>query len=72
MIELQRSFQPDQTYPAIVVYERQSGITAADQAKAAQDARAFADVDGVTGQVSGPVPSHRRQGAADRRAHRPR
>jgi RND superfamily putative drug exporter len=57
VIELQRSFRPDETVPAVVVYERQSGITVADRAKAAQDARAFADVEGGTGEVAGPAPS---------------
>ena len=41
-----------------MVYERASGLTAADRAKAAADARAIAGVHGVLpGQVVGPVPS---------------
>jgi RND superfamily putative drug exporter len=41
-----------------VVYQRASGLTAADRAKAAADARRFAGVHGVVpGQVIGPIPS---------------
>src|SRR5215470_1450430 len=42
-------------YPAVVVYDRSAGLTAADKAKAAADARRFAGVAGVVqGQVAGP------------------
>jgi RND superfamily putative drug exporter len=41
--------------PAVVVYERGPGITAADQGRAAADARAFAAIDGVAGPVDGPL-----------------
>jgi len=42
----------------VVVYVRPSGLTAADRAKAAADARRFAGVPGaVPGQVTGPIPS---------------
>src|ERR1700743_2400544 len=45
-------------YPAVVVYDRPSGVTAADKAKAAADAAKFATVSGVLhGQVTGPIPS---------------
>ena len=47
---------PDES-PAIVVYERTSGITEADKAAAAQDAQAFATLDLVEGDVIGPIPS---------------
>ncbi|MDQ0307005.1 RND superfamily putative drug exporter [Kitasatospora herbaricolor] len=50
----QRAFQPVDTAQAVVVYERPSGITAADQAKAAQDAQAFATAPHVLGPVTGP------------------
>ena len=43
--------------PAIVVYERTSGITEADKAVAAQDAQTFASLDLVEGDVIGPIPS---------------
>jgi RND superfamily putative drug exporter len=43
---------------AIVVYDRASGVTAADRAKAAADARRLAGVHGVVpGQVAGPIVS---------------
>jgi len=55
--DLQKQFQPDDIVPAIIVYERTGGFTAADQRKATADAAAFAGVAGVSGQVIGPVPS---------------
>ena len=58
--DLQKQFSPDDVAPAIVVYERPGGITTADQAKAAADARAFAGVAGVAGQVAGPIPAQDR------------
>jgi RND superfamily putative drug exporter len=59
--DLQKQFAPDDIAPAVIVYERTGGITAADQAKAAADAKAFASVAGVTGQVTGPIPAQDRQ-----------
>jgi RND superfamily putative drug exporter len=45
-------------YPGVVVYERPSGVTAADRAKANADAAKFATVPGVLhGQVAGPIPA---------------
>ena len=42
-------------YPAVVVYDRSSGLTAADKSKATADAARFTGVAGVVrGQVSGP------------------
>jgi RND superfamily putative drug exporter len=55
--DLQKRFQPDDIIPAVIVYERTGGITAADTAKATADVKALASVPGVTGQVLGPVPS---------------
>jgi RND superfamily putative drug exporter len=43
--------------PAVVVYVRPSGLTAADARKAAADARRFAALPAVQGRVTGPVPS---------------
>jgi RND superfamily putative drug exporter len=58
VLDVQAHFQSPNIYPAVVVYERASGLTAADRAKAAADARRFAGVHGVVpGQVVGPVPS---------------
>ncbi|TDD70087.1 hypothetical protein E1262_11030 [Jiangella aurantiaca] len=53
----QDAFQTGEELPAIVVYERTDGITPEDQEKAAADARAFADVENVSGDVVGPIPS---------------
>ncbi|HUY48750.1 MAG TPA: MMPL family transporter [Streptosporangiaceae bacterium] len=58
VLDLQAHFQAPNIFPAVVVYERASGLTAADRAKAAADARSFAGVHGVSpGQVVGPIPS---------------
>jgi putative drug exporter of the RND superfamily len=46
-------------FPAVVVYDRPAGVTAADKAKAAADAKRFAGVAGVVqGQVTGPFVAH--------------
>src|SRR5262249_58583821 len=51
-------FQSPDVSTAIVVYDRASGVTAADRAKAAADARRFATLHGVVpGQVVGPIPA---------------
>jgi RND superfamily putative drug exporter len=57
VLEQQTPFQPVDEAPALVVYERPSGITAADRSKAAADAQAFAGVQHVDGQVQGPIPA---------------
>ncbi|MCP9979216.1 MMPL family transporter [Actinomadura madurae] len=49
-------FGEEQT-PAVVVYVRDSGITAGDRAAVAGDQRALASVEGVAGRISGPIPS---------------
>ncbi len=55
---MQSRFQSLNVYPGVVVYVRSSGLTAADRAKAAADARSFAGVPGaVPGTVIGPIPS---------------
>jgi RND superfamily putative drug exporter len=51
------AFQSDDIAPAVIVYERAGGITAADTGQATQDVAAMARVDGVTGQIIGPVPA---------------
>ena len=61
VVELQKKFQSADTAPAVVVYERPSGITPADQARAAADARAFGEIDGVVGDVVGPILAGDRQ-----------
>jgi len=58
VLDLQSHFQSPNIFPAVVVYQRASGLTAADRAKAAADARSFAGLHGVgAGQVAGPIPS---------------
>ncbi len=57
-LDVQSHFQSPNIFPAVVVYERASGLTAADRAKAAADARSFAGVPGVgasPGHVVGPI-----------------
>ena len=55
VLNLQGQFSSTQDVPAIIVYTRDSGITAADRAKAAADTTAFAKVADVAGPVSAPV-----------------
>src|SRR5215510_6552817 len=63
VLNLRSQFISPNVYPAVVVYYRPSGLTAADRAKAAADATSFAGVAGVLhGQVTGPFT------AADRKA----
>ena len=58
VVDLQSRFVPPNINPAVVVYERASGLTAADRAKAAADARSFAGLPSVgPGRVTGPIPS---------------
>src|SRR5206468_1114662 len=57
-LDVQSHFQSPNIFPAVVVYERASGLTAADRAKAAADAGSFAGVPGVSaspGHVVGPI-----------------
>lgn len=51
------AFSSPNMLPAVVVYERQSGITDADMREATADAAAFGRLDGLDGQVAGPFPS---------------
>ena len=58
VLDVQERFQSPNIITGVVVYERASGLTAADRAKAAADARRFAGIPGVVpGQVVGPIPS---------------
>src|SRR6266516_630040 len=55
VLDLQSKFQSPNVFPAVVVYDRTSRLTAADRAKAAADARRFTSVAGVVaGQIAGP------------------
>jgi RND superfamily putative drug exporter len=55
VVDLAKRFIPSDTVPALVVYERDSAVSAADQAKVAADVRRFAGVDNLGGPVVGPV-----------------
>ena len=58
VLNLRSQFVSPNVYPAVVVYDRSSGLTAADKSKAAADAQAFARVAGVVpGQVGVPFVS---------------
>ncbi|QMU78171.1 MMPL family transporter [Streptacidiphilus sp. PB12-B1b] len=50
--QLQSGFSDDKTYPAVVVYQRASGITAADRAAVQADAAAAAKLPQLVGRVS--------------------
>jgi RND superfamily putative drug exporter len=57
VLNVQERFQSPNIFPAVVVYQRDSGLTTADRAKAAADARAFATIHVVrVGRVTGPIP----------------
>jgi len=58
VLNLQSRFTSPNVYTGVVVYDRSSGLTAADKAKAAADAARFAGVAGVVhGQAAGPYVS---------------
>jgi putative drug exporter of the RND superfamily len=56
-LNAQNAFTVANLNPAVVVYVRPAGVTAADLAKARQDARAFAALPTVGGRVTGPFTS---------------
>jgi putative drug exporter of the RND superfamily len=60
-LNLQAKFTSPNLNPAVVVYTRASGITAADLRKAAADARSFGALAAVHGRVTGPIPSRDHQ-----------
>jgi RND superfamily putative drug exporter len=55
VVDLAKRFTPSDTVPALVVYERDGAVSAADQAKVAADVRRFAGIDNIGGPVVGPV-----------------
>ena len=58
VLDVQSRIQSPNIFPGVIVYERASGLTAADRAKAASDAKRFAGVHGVVpGRVVGPIQS---------------
>jgi RND superfamily putative drug exporter len=57
VLQIQQSFQSPNALPAVITYDRPSGLTAEDKAKAAADAQALAGFEGVQGRPTGPAPS---------------
>ncbi len=56
VLDLQSQFQSPNVFTGVVVYDRPSGLTSGDRAKAVADAHRFAGVTGVVpGQVQGPI-----------------
>jgi len=56
-LDAQAAFASPNTLPAVVVYERQSGLTSADQQKIAADAQTWAALPDLDGKVVGPFPA---------------
>ena len=59
--ELQRRFADAEVIPAIVIYERSSGITPEDIRSAEDDIADVADLPGLIGEISPPIPSQNGQ-----------
>jgi RND superfamily putative drug exporter len=57
VLNITQDFRSRDEVPAIVVYEKPTGLTQQDLAAIADQARKFGDVDRVDGQVAGPIPS---------------
>jgi RND superfamily putative drug exporter len=55
VIQQQDAFQGPNTFPAVIVYERAGGLTAADKAKVTADAKKFTVVGSIDGQITGPT-----------------
>jgi putative drug exporter of the RND superfamily len=55
VLDAEAAFSSPNTIPAVVVYERPGGLTDADKAKAAADARVFGQIRELDGEVTGPV-----------------
>src|SRR5262245_7935386 len=53
VLDIQASFSSPDTIPAVVVYERPSGLTPADKAAITADAQEYARIPGLDGQVTG-------------------
>ncbi|NUT31583.1 MAG: MMPL family transporter [Hamadaea sp.] len=56
-LDVQAAFASPNTIPAVVVYERPSGLTPADQQKIAADAQSWAALPDLDGKVVGPIPA---------------
>ncbi len=62
-IEKLASFQDQNSIPTVLVYERTGGMTREDLATAAEQAKKVGAMDGVVGDVIGPIPSKDGQAA---------
>lgn len=60
-IQLQEQFQSSNTYPAAIVYVRESGLTPEDKAAAKADVQEFSQLEDLDGQVTGPIISEDNQ-----------
>ncbi len=56
-LEFETRFAGDQNIPALVVWERESGLTEGDLAAVAEAAARIAEVDGIAAEPSPPIPS---------------
>ena len=63
VLDLQAAFQSPNTIPAVIVYERASGLTAADKAAIAADVQQFPSLGKIDGHITGPVLSSDGKGA---------
>jgi RND superfamily putative drug exporter len=57
VLNAQARFQSPNVYTGVVIYGQAAGVTVADRARAAVDARMFAGLPSVVGRVRGPIPS---------------
>jgi RND superfamily putative drug exporter len=55
VLDEQEAFQSPNTFQAVVVYERSGGLTTADKAAVAADAKVFAGVGKIDGEIVGPL-----------------
>jgi RND superfamily putative drug exporter len=62
-LDLQAAFKSPNTYEAVVVYSRSTGLTEADLRKITADAPRFRDVGTIDGAVTGPIVSDDKQAA---------
>jgi putative drug exporter of the RND superfamily len=63
VLDVQSSFTSPDTIPAVVVYERKSGLTPADLQKLKDDATQFGRSSALDGKVTGPIPTKDGQAA---------
>src|SRR3954462_9375248 len=54
-LDRQEAFKSSNTYEAVILYSRDSGLTQADRAKTTSDAPKFKTVGDLDGQIAGPV-----------------